>query len=115
MKDGRTHLAHKAENAVDLDTGATVGVTVQDADDGDAETSIETLITAAEQIEAMLAKGDGLQEVVANRTDFIERRVNTKIQWPRGSWLPTFAARQKLASRVTWDDGLLEQFRNVLP
>jgi transposase len=32
MKDGRTHLAHKAEHAVDLETGAVVGVTVQDAD-----------------------------------------------------------------------------------
>ena len=48
MKDGRTHLAHKAEQAVDLETGAIVGVTVQDADDGDTTTMIETLITAAE-------------------------------------------------------------------
>ena len=31
MKDGRTHLAHKAEHAVDIDTGAMVAVTVQDA------------------------------------------------------------------------------------
>jgi transposase len=28
MKDGRTHLAHKAEHAVDLETGAIVGVTL---------------------------------------------------------------------------------------
>jgi transposase len=35
MKDGRTHLAQKAEHAVDRETGAIVGVTVQDADDGD--------------------------------------------------------------------------------
>jgi transposase len=35
MKDGRTHLAHKAEDAVDLETGAIVGVTVQEADDAD--------------------------------------------------------------------------------
>src|SRR5439155_1054488 len=27
MKDGRTHLAHKAEHAVDLDTGAVLAVT----------------------------------------------------------------------------------------
>jgi transposase len=67
MKDGRTHLAHKVEHAVDLETGAIVGVTVQDADDGDAETSIETLITAADQIEAVLPKGDGLQEVVGDK------------------------------------------------
>ena len=32
MKDGRTHLAHKAEHAVDLETGALVAVTLQDAD-----------------------------------------------------------------------------------
>jgi len=35
MKDGRTHLAHKAEHAIDLETGAIVGVTVQGADQGD--------------------------------------------------------------------------------
>lgn len=39
MKDGRTHLAHKAERAVDLDTGAAiVGVTVQGAHEGDTHT-----------------------------------------------------------------------------
>jgi hypothetical protein len=36
MKDGRTHLAHKAEHAVDLETGAVVAVTIQDADEGRA-------------------------------------------------------------------------------
>src|ERR1700720_2921206 len=35
MKDGRTHLAHKAEHAVDLDTGAVVAVTLQAADLGE--------------------------------------------------------------------------------
>ena len=60
MKDGRTHLAHKAEHAVDLETGAVVGVTVQDADEGDTTTSIETLTEAAEQIEAVRPDGDGL-------------------------------------------------------
>jgi hypothetical protein len=42
MKDGRTHLAHKAEHAVDLETGAIVGVTVQGADHGDTTTIAET-------------------------------------------------------------------------
>ena len=27
MKDGRTHMAHKAEHAVDLETGAVLGTT----------------------------------------------------------------------------------------
>jgi transposase len=39
MKDGRTHLAHKAEHAVDLETGAIVAVTVQGADQGDTTSS----------------------------------------------------------------------------
>src|SRR5664280_854312 len=37
MKDGRTHLAHKTEHAVDLDTGAVVAVTLQGADQGGRE------------------------------------------------------------------------------
>ena len=36
MKDGRTHMAYKAEHGVDLDTGAIVSVTVQDASEGDS-------------------------------------------------------------------------------
>ena len=41
MKDGRTHLAHKAEHAVDLETGAIVAVTLQGADQGDTTTIVE--------------------------------------------------------------------------
>ena len=67
LKDGRTHLAHKAEHAVDLETGAVVGVTVQDADDGDTTTMIETLITAAEQLEAVCPVDDVLREVVGDK------------------------------------------------
>jgi len=38
MKDGRTYLAHKAEHAVDLDTGAVIAATLQGADQGDTKT-----------------------------------------------------------------------------
>ena len=63
----RTHLAHKAEHAVDLETGAVVAVTVQDADEGDTTTSIETLIEAAEQVETVVPDGEGIEEVVARQ------------------------------------------------
>ena len=43
MKDGRTHLAHKAEHAVDLDSGAVMAVTVQDATLGDPATMKRTM------------------------------------------------------------------------
>jgi transposase len=67
MKDGRTHLGHKAEHAVDLETGAAVAVTVQGADQGDTTTSQKTLIEAAEQIEAVIPESDGPKEVVADK------------------------------------------------
>jgi len=46
MKDGRTHLAHKVEQAVDLGSGAVVAVTIQPADRGDTATVMETLAEA---------------------------------------------------------------------
>ncbi len=70
MKDGRTHLAHKAEHAVDLDTGALVAVTLQGADVGDTTSLVETAIVAAEQVEAAHAASATpaeLAEIVADK------------------------------------------------
>jgi transposase len=52
MKDGRTHLAHKAEHAVDLETGALVAVTLQGADVGDTTSLLATTLAAGEQLAA---------------------------------------------------------------
>ena len=84
LKDGRTHLAHTAEHAVDLETGAVVGVTVQDADDGDTTTMVETLITAAEQVEAVLPAGAGITEVVGDK-GYPQQRHDGRV---RGPWDP---------------------------
>ena len=67
MKDGRTHLAHKAEHGVDLETGAILAVTVQDASEGDTATLPETLVMAAEQVEAVEPDGAEVEEVVADK------------------------------------------------
>ena len=56
MKDGRTHLAHKAEHAVDLETGAVVAVTVQGAAEGDTKTVHETLCQCGENISETAAE-----------------------------------------------------------
>ena len=53
MKDGRTHLAHKAEHAVDMDSGAIVALTLQGADHGDTETLPETLRETAGNLAAL--------------------------------------------------------------
>jgi transposase len=68
MKDGRTHLAHKAEHAVDMETGAIVAVTVQGADQGDTQTLMETMVEAGEQITPVViesANPETVQQVSA--------------------------------------------------
>jgi transposase len=61
MKDGRTHLAHKAEHAVDLDTGAVVAVTLQAADQGDTTTLDETLCQAGMAVAELVRREAELQ------------------------------------------------------
>jgi transposase len=80
MKDGSTHLAHKAEHAVDLSSGALLAITVQGADQGDTTTIHQTLAEAgdavAELIEHEVATAPaeepkvnlgGVEEVVADK------------------------------------------------
>ena len=78
MKDGRTHLAHTAEHAVDMETGAIVAVTVQAADEGDTSTIVETVAQAGEQIAETAAETnnedvgkrvnpEGPQEIVTDK------------------------------------------------
>lgn len=70
MKDGRTHLAHKAEHAVDMDTGATLAVTVQPADKGDTQTIGLTLSETMETLQELGPGPDGplmMEEVVNDK------------------------------------------------
>src|SRR6202790_866023 len=61
MKDGTTHLAYKAEQAVDLDTGAIVAIAAHGGATGDTTSIQETLpaagVAVAEQIGTLTAQG----------------------------------------------------------
>src|SRR6266852_4415217 len=80
MKDGSTHLAHKAEHAVDLSSGALLAITLQGADQGDTTTIHQTLAEAGKAVaelmehEAVTAPEQapkvnlqGVEEVVADK------------------------------------------------
>lgn len=80
MKDGRTHLAHKAEHAVDMETGAVVAVTLQEAHLGDTTTVKETLAEAGTAVAELIEREaeaqplekprvhlGGIEEVVADK------------------------------------------------
>jgi transposase len=80
MKDGTTHLAHKAEHAVDMESGAVIAVTMQAADQGDTTTIKETLAEAGETVAELVEREaeqapdekpqvnvQGIEEVVADK------------------------------------------------
>jgi hypothetical protein len=46
MKDGRTHLAYKAEHVVDLKTELVVAASIRHADEGDADTMVDSVMEA---------------------------------------------------------------------
>lgn len=64
MRVGRTRSARKA---VDLEEGAVVGVPVQSAHAGNTTTMVETLLTAAERVDAVLPPRVGIAEVVGDK------------------------------------------------
>lgn len=95
MKDGRTHLAHKAEHAVDLASGALVAVTVQSADLGDTTTVFETLAAAdaalvavglAPSQETVLDKGYHSGAVLVALAEAEHRSYVSEPKRPRRQW-----------------------------
>ncbi len=73
MKTGGTHLAHKHEHAVDLDTGAIVGTSLNGGATGDTSTLEETLASAQENLDDVRekmdqSKAEGMSEEVKELT-----------------------------------------------
>ena len=96
MKDRRTHLAHKAEHAVDMDSGATLAVTVQPADRVDTKSIGETLTEAIENLqEAELEP----EEVVTDKGYHSKRVVRTLTE----AGLRTYISEPE-RGRQRWED-----------
>jgi transposase len=76
LKDGRTALAYKAENAVDMETGAIVAVTTHSGAAADTATVQETVMEAGIAVAGLIAEPtpegkyevhpEGVQEVVGD-------------------------------------------------
>jgi len=63
MKDGRTHLAHKVEHAIDMETTALTAITIHDADQGDTTTLWGTVATASETMRSLQDAGHSVSLV----------------------------------------------------
>ena len=118
MKDGRTHLAHKAEHAVDMDTGAVVAVTLQGADQGDTTTLDETLCEAGMAVAEQIAREAELRpkEEPKVSVDGIEEAVTDKgyhsgavLKRLKGYQVCSYIPEKKQAGRRNWAGKAEEQ------
>src|ERR1700676_585031 len=118
MKYGRTHLAHKAEHAVDMDTGAIVAVTLQAADQGDTTTLDETLCEAGEQVAEQMRREaesrpqdkpkvnlQGIEELVTDKGYHSAAVVKRMKSYQVRSYIP----EKKQKGRRDWQEKRAEQ------
>lgn len=87
MKDGRTHLAYKAEHAVDLKTEVIVAATVTHAERSDPETGAETLIMAEYNLQRA-GQCDGVRELVTDKGYHDNRLLARCAQWQVRTYIP---------------------------
>ncbi len=99
MKDGRTHLAYKAEHAVDLKTEFILSATIHPGDRADGETLGESLATA--QANLILAGNDtAVREVAADKGYHKAEALAECDQWAVRTYIPERKQRQ----RRRWTD-----------
>lgn len=63
MKDGRTHLAHKASHTVDMETGAVVGVLVGSAVAGDTQTVEEAVEDVVDNLAQVMEEPEAAEQL----------------------------------------------------
>src|SRR4029077_5055167 len=100
MKDGRTHLAYKAEHAVDLDSVLIVAPVVYWGNDSDCETLPVTVELAREQLKVAGSAGQ-VEEVVGDKGYHKAQTIQTleAVQHVR-----SYIAEPKQHRRRTWQD-----------
>jgi transposase len=104
MKDGRTHLAHKAEHAVDLSSGALLAITLAPANEGDTTTVHKTLAEAEEV--ARDVHPLGVEELVADKGYHSGETLKTLHDGAVRSYLP-----EPERGKRNWDGKAVEQKR----
>jgi transposase len=66
MKDGRTHLAYKAENVIDIETEFVLAAEVYDADHSDTDTLADSVMAAVENTQQAGSEQE-IKEVTADK------------------------------------------------
>jgi transposase len=118
MKDGSTHLAHKAEHAVDMESGAIIAITLQGADLGDTTTVHQTLAEAGLAVAELVVRevelhpeeepkvnADGIEELVADKG----YHSGAVLEQVKELEVSTYIPERKQAGKRNWDGKQSEQ------
>lgn len=111
MKDGRTHLAHKAEHAVDMDTGAVVSVTLQPADLGDTQTVKATLDEARANVQTVASDSEARRHLEPAREVVLDKgyHSNDTVRDLQEDGLRTYVSEPKRGRRQ-WEGKTKERY-----
>lgn len=109
MKDGRTHLAYKAEHTVDLDTELILAAEVYHADEADSDTIGLSLSQAQDNVIAAESAAN-IEEAVADK-GYYKNETLSELEFTEG--FRTYIAEPKFKDRRNWKDKPEEQRRAV--
>jgi transposase len=109
MKDGTTHLAYKAEHVVDLKTELVLAASIRHADEGDADTMVDSVVEARVNLSEAGIDAE-IEEAVADKgyhaTDTIELAESLGVR--------TYIPERKMKGKRNWRDVPEEKRRAVL-
>jgi len=109
MKNGATHLAYKAEHVVDLKTELVLAASIRHADEGDADTMVDSVIEAQTNLSEAGIDVE-IEEAVADKgyhaTDTIELAESLGVR--------TYIPERKIKGKRNWRDVPDEKRRAVL-
>ena len=109
MKDGRTHLAYKAEHVVDLETELVLAAPIYHADEADGDTMVDSVMEAQTNLSEAgidVEIGEAVADKGYHATDTLEL----------ADWLGirTYIPERKIKGKRNWRDVPEEKRRAVL-
>lgn len=108
MKDGTTHLAYKAEHVVDLASNLIVAAEIRSATDGDAQTLIDSVLKAEENLQAIEFE-QSIEEIVADKGYYSA----DTLELSQSLGVRTYIPEPKRSRHWTWTDRTPQHQRAV--
>ncbi len=100
MKNGTTHLAYKAEHAVDLETNVVISATIHPGDAADGETMKDTVVDAQGNLNDATESECRIAEIAGDKG---YNKTETLV-WAKQRGLRTYIPEAESSHKRRWDD-----------